>query len=155
MIGKTTVDLRTTSESKGQSGSYSNSGQVVGRELITLDEVGLLGGNECILSIRGLRPFRSRKYIIEEHEMYKWLSDYNKKYTYFIGDSNSRKINTFYSKIASLPRNFDVNSLINAKVEDFIDMDELENSIDKFINEKVIGVSDDDEDTNDTENESV
>ncbi len=61
----------------------------------------------------------------------------------------------FYSKIASLPRTFDVNSLINAKVEDFIDMDELENSIDKFINEKVVGISSDEEDTNDTESESV
>ena len=155
MIGKTTVDLRTSSVSKGQSGRYSDSGQVVGRELITLDEVGLLGGDECILSIRGLRPFRSKKYVIEKHEMYKWLSDYNKKYTYFVGDSNSRKINTFYSKIASLPRTFDVNSLINAKVEDFIDMDELENSIDKFINEKVLGISNDEEDTNDTESENV
>ena len=63
----------------------------------------------------------------------------------------------FYSKIANLPRTFDVNSLINAKVEDFIDMDELENSIDKFINEKVIGISSDSDegDTTDTESESV
>ena len=84
MIGKTTVDLRTNSESKGSQGSYSNSGQVVGRELITPDEVGLLAGDECILSIRGVRPFKSKKYVIERHKRYKLLSDYNKKNTYLV-----------------------------------------------------------------------
>lgn len=153
MIGKTTVDLRTTSESKGQSGSYSNSGQVVGRELITPDEVGLLGGNECILSIRGVRAFKSRKYIIEQHEMYKWLSDSNPKYKYVVKESSERKVDAFWNKLATTNPN-EMNNLINAKIEDFVDMDELQKSMDAFINEKIMGDADDSETTDDVTSSS-
>lgn len=78
MCGKTTVDNRTISESKGQSGSYSVSNQILGRDLIMPDEVGGLKGRECILKIRNCKPFRSMKFNIEKHAMYKYLSDANK-----------------------------------------------------------------------------
>ena len=48
MIGKTTLDNRNINESRGQNGSYSLNYQILGRDLITPDEVGLLGGTECI-----------------------------------------------------------------------------------------------------------
>ena len=137
MIGKTTVDLRTTSESKGQSGSYSNSGQVVGRELITPDEVGLLEGTECILSIRGVRPFRSRKFIIEKHKRYKMLSDYDKKNTYVVEDSETRKMNSFFEGIKDESEVEALNDLVNAKIEDFINPEELEAQINNYFDEKV------------------
>lgn len=75
MCGKTTIDNRNVNESKGQSGSYSLNYQVLGRDLITPDEVGGLKGRECILKIRGCRPFRSKKYDIEDHRNFKLLSD--------------------------------------------------------------------------------
>lgn len=139
MIGKTTVDLRTNSESKGSQGSYSNSGQVVGRELITPDEVGLLEGNECILSIRGIRPFKSRKYIIERHKRYKQLSDYDKKNTYKVEDAEKRKMDKFFETFKGLPSIEGVDSWEDVKLEDFINLDELEIQIDNFINTKILG----------------
>lgn len=139
MIGKTTIDLRTTSESKGQSGSYSNSGQVVGRELITPDEVGLLGGNECILSIRGVRPFKSRKYIIEKHKRYKQLADYDKKNTYIVEDSETRKMNSFFDAMKEMPGIAGLSDDDDINIEDFINMEELEAEIDNFINTKILG----------------
>ena len=87
MIGKTTVDNRNINESKGQNGSYSLNNQILGRDLITPDEVGRLDGTECILSLRGEKPFRSRKFEIEKHRCYKLLSDYDPANTY---DSSSQ-----------------------------------------------------------------
>lgn len=139
MIGKTTIDLRTTSVSKGQSGSHSNSGQVVGRELITPDEVGLLGDYECILSIRGIRPFKSRKYIIERHKRYKQLSDYNKKNTYIVEDSETRKMNKFFESFKEMPAIEGVNNWDDVKLEDLINLEELEADIDNFIENKILG----------------
>ncbi len=138
MIGKTTIDLRTTSVSKGQSGSYSNSGQVVGRELITPDEVGLLSDVECILSIRGVRPFKSRKYMIERHKRYKQLADYNKKNIYIVEDSETRKMNKFFDSFKEMPAIEGVNNWDNVKLEDLINLEELEADIDNFIENKIL-----------------
>ena len=142
MIGKTTVDLRTNSESKGSQGSYSNSGQVVGRELITPDEVGLLAGDECILSIRGVRPFKSKKYVIERHKRYKLLSDYNKKNTYVVQDAETRKMDKFFESVKGLPTVEGVDSWEDFKIENFINMDELEEQINEFIDAKLSSLND-------------
>lgn len=77
MCGKTTIDNRNTSESRGQTGSYSMQYQIMGRDLITPDEVGGMKGRTCILKIRGCNPFKSQKYNIEKHKNYKLLSDAN------------------------------------------------------------------------------
>ena len=82
MIGKTTLDNRNINESRGQNGSYSLNYQILGRDLITPDEVGRLEGTECIMSLRGEKPFRSRKFDIEKHSSYKLLSDYDQANTY-------------------------------------------------------------------------
>ncbi len=142
MIGKTTVDLRTNSESKGQQGSYSNSGQVVGRELITPDEVGLLAGDECILSIRGVRPFKSKKYVIERHKRYKLLSDYNKKNTYVVQDAETRKMDKFFASVKGLPTVEGIDDWADFKIENFINMEELEEQINEFIDAKLSSLKD-------------
>ena len=77
MIGKTTIDYRAISENKGTNGSYSISNQLIARDLITAEEISLLGKNECILSIRGIKPFLSKKYDIEKHKNYNLLLDSN------------------------------------------------------------------------------
>lgn len=77
MIGKTTIDYRTISESKGINGSYSIGNQIIARDLITADEIGLINVDECILSIRGIKPFLSKKYNIEKHKNYPLLLDNN------------------------------------------------------------------------------
>lgn len=83
-IGKTTVDHRNSSTTKGQQGSYSLQEQILGRELITPDEVGRMNNSECILFIRGLKPFKSQKYDLTKHPNYKKTGDYNKEYMFDI-----------------------------------------------------------------------
>lgn len=75
MIGKTTIDHRSINESRGQTGSYSMNYQIIGRDLITPDEIGLLKTDTCLLSIRGERPFKSRKFDITKHSRYAMTAD--------------------------------------------------------------------------------
>ena len=77
MIGKTTIDYRAISENKGTNGSYSISNQLIARDLITAEEISLLDKDQCILSIRGIKPFLSKKYDIEKHKNYNLLLDSN------------------------------------------------------------------------------
>ena len=102
MIGKTTIDLKTTNQSKGQSGSFSINEQVLGRELITASEVGLLKTDECILSIRGVEPFLSKKYEIEKHKNYKEISDFDEKNTYKVKDPITRKADNFFRDVKEI-----------------------------------------------------
>ena len=102
LVGKTTIDLKTTNESKGQSGSYSINNQVLGRELITPSEVALLDGNECILSIRGVPPFKSIKFDITKHHKYKELSDFDSKNTYVLPSIEERENFLFFSDVKKI-----------------------------------------------------
>lgn len=61
LLGKETIDIRTTSDSKGVSGSHTTNYQRTGRELLTPDELAQLDNDKCIYSLRGLHPFLSRK----------------------------------------------------------------------------------------------
>ncbi|MCD8089855.1 MAG: TraM recognition domain-containing protein, partial [Clostridiales bacterium] len=78
LLGKETIDHKGTSTNKGQNGSYSISDQIIGRELMTPDEVGILPNDECILRIRGIRPFRSKKFKLEKHDRYNEIADSKK-----------------------------------------------------------------------------
>lgn len=82
MIGKTTIDYKAINETKGTNGSYSVGNQIIARDLITPAEVGLLKSEECILTIRGIKPFKSKKYNIEKHKNYCLLLDSNSKNTF-------------------------------------------------------------------------
>ena len=104
-VGKTTVDHRSSSTSKGSSSSFSVNDQIIARDLITPEEVALLKNDECILFIRGIRPFKSKKFDIKSHKNYKQLSDYNPKNIFNINDymkpvnKNSQKDNTAYDEL--------------------------------------------------------
>jgi len=91
MIGKSTVDYRSISETKGTNGSYSISNQLIARDLITAEEIGLLEKDQCILSIRGIKPFLSKKYDIEKHKNYTLLSDNNKENTFIRKEKNTEE----------------------------------------------------------------
>lgn len=77
MLGKETIDIANNSLSRGKQGSSSISYQKLGRELLTVDELALLANEQCIVRIRGVPPFLSRKFNIEKHKKYKNLLDYN------------------------------------------------------------------------------
>ena len=78
-LGKETIDLYNTSDTRGQSRSYGLNYQKTGKELMSRDELAVMDGNKCILQLRGVRPFFSDKFDITRHKRYKQLSDYDKK----------------------------------------------------------------------------
>lgn len=82
MLGKQTIDLQNKSESFGQQKSHSQNDQRLGRDLMSMDEIGVMSGMKCILQIRGERPFFSDKYDIESHKNYKFLADFDKKHLF-------------------------------------------------------------------------
>ncbi|MDU2702514.1 MAG: type IV secretory system conjugative DNA transfer family protein [Veillonella sp.] len=81
-VGKTTVDFTTTNINKGINGSMTLNNQILARDLITPAEVGLLETDECLLFLRGVKPFKSKKFPIEKHKNYKLLADYDEKNRY-------------------------------------------------------------------------
>lgn len=78
-LGKETIDLFNTSDTRGQSRSYGLNYQKTGKELMSRDELAVMDGSKCILQLRGVRPFFSNKYDITKHKRYRELTDYNKK----------------------------------------------------------------------------
>ena len=93
-VGKTTIDHKGTSTQKGQYGSFTLNDQILGRELITADEVGRLPDDECMLFIRGLRPFKSKKFDITKHKRYKYLSDADPQNAFDITEYNQSLMKT-------------------------------------------------------------
>ena len=81
-LGKETIDLFNTSDTRGNSQSMGVNYQKTGKELMTQDEISVMDGGKCILQVRGVRPFFSEKYDITTHPMYKSLSDYDEKNTF-------------------------------------------------------------------------
>ena len=78
-LGKETIDLYNTSDTRGQSRSYGLNYQKTGKELMSRDELAVMDGNKCILQLRGVRPFYSDKVDIVKHKRYRELADYDKK----------------------------------------------------------------------------
>lgn len=92
ILGKQTIDLYNTSENRGQSQSYGLNYNKTGRELMSQDEIAVMDGEKCILQIRGVRPFLSKKFDITNHNHYKKLSDYNKNNEFNIADYLERRL---------------------------------------------------------------
>jgi type IV secretion system protein VirD4 len=78
-LGKETIDLLNHSVTKGNSPSFGENFQKLGKELMSIDELSVMDGLKCILQLRGVRPFFSDKYDITKHRNYRHLSDFNKK----------------------------------------------------------------------------
>ena len=83
-LGKETIDLYNTSDTRGNSPSYGTNYQKVGRDLASVDELAVLDGGKCILQLRGVRPFKSDKYDLTQHPNYKLTADADKKNTFSI-----------------------------------------------------------------------
>ena len=67
LLGKETIDTKTSSQSKGRNGSFSQNFQQAGRELMTPDEVRRLDNKDAIVLIRGEKPVIDEKYDILKH----------------------------------------------------------------------------------------
>lgn len=77
-LGKETIDMFNTSDTRGSQRSYGLNYQKTGKELMSIDELAVMDGAKCVLQLRGVRPFLSNKYDITKHKNYKYLSDYDK-----------------------------------------------------------------------------
>ena len=78
-LGKATISMQTEGRSRGQSESYSQNMQRLGRELMTTSEITTMPGDKCILQLRGLPPFLSPKYDLKKHPNYKYTAEFDKK----------------------------------------------------------------------------
>ena len=74
-LGKATIYMQTDGRSKGQSESYNQNTQRLGRELMTPAELATMPGDRCILQLRGLPPFYSPKYDLKQHPNYKYTAE--------------------------------------------------------------------------------
>lgn len=92
MLGKETIDLFNTTDTRGQSRSYGMNYQKLGKELMSQDEIAVMDGGKCIMQLRGVRPFLSNKFDITKHKEYRYLSDADKRNRFDIEKHLSRKL---------------------------------------------------------------
>ena len=78
-LGKSTISMQTDGRTRGQSESYSQNTQRLGRELMTPSELATMPGDRCILQLRGLPPFYSRKYDLKQHPNFKYTAEADKR----------------------------------------------------------------------------
>jgi len=78
-LGKETIDMYSTGESRGNNPSYSMNYQKSGKDLMTVDEIAVMDGDKCILQLRGVRPFLSDKYDVTQHPLYKETGEYDER----------------------------------------------------------------------------
>lgn len=90
-LGKETIDLYNTSETRSNQKSFGLNYQKTGKELMSQDEITVMDGSKCIFQLRGVRPFLSDKYDITKHKNYKFLEDYDKKNVFDIEEYIKRK----------------------------------------------------------------
>lgn len=96
-LGKETIDLYNTSETRSNQKSFGLNYQKTGKELMSQDEITVMDGGKCIYQLRGVRPFLSDKFDITKHKNYKLLEDYDKKNLFdveeFLKNRDKIKIN--------------------------------------------------------------
>ena len=91
-LGKETIDVVSQNRTRShKSPSTSENNSILGRELMTTDELKVMKPNECVLIVRALYPFFCHKFDIEKHQNYKYLEDSNKNYAYLIDDLHTEK----------------------------------------------------------------
>lgn len=92
ILGKETIDLYNTGESRGKEVSHSLNYQKTGKELMSMDELCVLDGSKCILQLRGVRPFLSNKYDLTKHPKFGLTSDADEKNLFDVEKFLSHKL---------------------------------------------------------------
>jgi type IV secretion system protein VirD4 len=75
LLGKATIDKRSTGESRGRQGSSSRNFDVLGREIMTPDEVRKMDNSKCLVFIRGMNPVLDEKYDTPKHPIFFQTAD--------------------------------------------------------------------------------
>ena len=102
ILGKETIDLYNTSDTRGQSPSYGLNYQKTGKELMSQDEIAVMDGGKCIMQLRGVRPFFSDKFDITKHKRYKELSDFDEANLFDVEAFLSTKLKMKKSQIVEI-----------------------------------------------------
>jgi len=110
ILGKETIDLYNTSDTRGQSPSYGLNYQKTGKELMSQDEIAVMDGGKCIMQLRGVRPFFSDKFDITKHKRYKELSDFD--------DANLFDVEAFLSTKLKMKKSQQVETYEMGVIED-------------------------------------
>lgn len=79
ILGKETIDMYNTGETRGTSQSYNMNYQKLGHDLMSIDELAVMDGGKCIVQVRGVRPFLSDKYDLTQHPKYPLTADADKR----------------------------------------------------------------------------
>ena len=75
LLGKGTIDKRSTGETRGRQGSASRNYDVLGRELLTADEARKLDNKKCLIFIRGYDPIIDNKFVPYVHPAFSQTAD--------------------------------------------------------------------------------
>lgn len=87
-LGKETIDTMNVNKTKSKQGSTSYNDGILGRELMQLDELATMPNNECLVLIRGMRPFRTDKFDLVNHPRYSMLDEADKQHnTYYLSEN--------------------------------------------------------------------
>lgn len=84
-LGKETIDMYNTGQTKGSQESYNMNYQKLGHDLMSMDELSVLDGGKCIVQVRGVRPFLSDKYDLTQHPNFGLTADADRKNWFDIG----------------------------------------------------------------------
>ena len=126
-LGKATISMQTDGRTRGQSESYSQNNQRLGRELMTPSELATMPGDKCILQLRGLPPFFSRKYDLKQHPNYQHTAEADKKNAFDAARLVTRRLKKLHPKEQFVVYEADVPAgALTSEDEDILNYDDLD-----------------------------
>lgn len=126
-LGKATISMQTEGRSRGQSESYNQNTQRLGRELMTPSELATMPGDRCILQLRGLPPFFSPKYRLERHPNYQYTAEADKKRNAFDLDKLiNRRRRPWLSEVCEVYQVDVPDGALTEEDEDILNYDDLD-----------------------------
>jgi len=126
-LGKATISMQTDGRTRGQSESYNQNTQRLGRELMTPSELATMPGDKCILQLRGLPPFFSRKYDLKQHPNYQYTAEADKKNAFDAARLVTRRLKKLHPKEQFVVYEADVPAgALTSEDEDILNYDDLD-----------------------------
>ena len=125
-LGKSTISMQTDGWTRGQSESYSQNTQRLGRELMTPSELATMPGDRCILQLRGLPPFYSRKYDLKQHPNFKHTAEADKKNAFDLDRLINRNRRPGLNEVCEVHEVSVPDEALVYEDEDILDYDDLD-----------------------------
>jgi len=126
VLGKETISMYTEGRTRGQSESYNQNLQRLGKELMTMDELTTMPGDKCILQLRGLRPFLSTKYDLKKHPNYKHTAEADKRNAFDASRLVTRRMKVKADEVYAVYEAPDEPVMYTDEDEDILNYDDLD-----------------------------